>query len=103
VQDFAEQFNALLCHVRNLDNLQKVELFVGGLPDHIRVDVAMRAPQDLPTAMYLARANAILAIVPRLGRHARYSGHSSRSPDFQQAALDSWGLPSRRRPAPSDA
>jgi hypothetical protein len=69
VQDFTERFNAILCHARNLDNLQKAELFVGGLPDHIRVDVAMRAPQDLPTAMYLARAfelraNAMLAMVP---------------------------------------
>jgi hypothetical protein len=66
MQDFAERFNAILCHVRNLDNLQKVELFV---PDHIRVDVAMRAPQYLPTTMYLARAfelraNAMLAMVP---------------------------------------
>jgi hypothetical protein len=69
MQDFAERFNAIMCHVRNLDNLQKAELFVGGLPDHIRVDVAMRAPQDLSTAMYLARAfelqaNAMLAMVP---------------------------------------
>jgi hypothetical protein len=37
--------------------------------------------------------------LPRLGRHAPYSsGHSSLSPSFQQAALDSRGLPSRRRP-----
>jgi hypothetical protein len=69
VQDFAERFNAMLCHARNLDNLQKAKLFVGGHPDHIRVDVAMRAPQDLPTAMYLAwafelRANAMLAMMP---------------------------------------
>jgi hypothetical protein len=69
VQDFAERFNAILCHARNLNNLQKAKLFVGGHPDHIRVDVAMRAPQDLPTAMYLAwafelRANAMLAMMP---------------------------------------
>jgi hypothetical protein len=42
---------------------------VGGLPDQIRVDVAMRAPQDLPTAVYLARAfelraNSIMAMLP---------------------------------------
>jgi hypothetical protein len=69
MQDFTERFNAILCHARNLDNLQKAELFVGGLSDHIRVDMAMRAPQDLPMAMYLARAfelraNAMLAMVP---------------------------------------
>jgi hypothetical protein len=56
VQDYADRFNAVLCHARNLDAVQKAELFVGGLPDHIRVDVELRAPQDLPTAMHLARA-----------------------------------------------
>ena len=35
---------------------QRAELFVGGLPDHIRVDVEMRDPPDLQTAMYYARA-----------------------------------------------
>jgi hypothetical protein len=56
VQDYADRFNAVLCHARNLDPVQKAELFVGGLSDHIRVDVEMRAPQDLSTAVYLARA-----------------------------------------------
>jgi hypothetical protein len=56
VQDYADRFNAVLCHARNLDPVQKAELFVGGLPDHIRVDVELRAPQDLSTAVYLARA-----------------------------------------------
>jgi hypothetical protein len=69
VQDFVERFNAILCHARNLDNLQKADLFVGGLLDHISIDVAMRAPQDLPTAMYLARAfelraNAMMPAAP---------------------------------------
>jgi hypothetical protein len=31
-------------------------LFVGGLPDHIRVDVEIRSSPDLQTAMYYARA-----------------------------------------------
>jgi hypothetical protein len=43
VQNFTERFNVVLYHERNLDVDQKTELFVGGLPDHIRVDVAMRA------------------------------------------------------------
>jgi hypothetical protein len=42
VQDYADRFNAVLCHARNLDAVQKAELFVGGLPDHIRVDVELR-------------------------------------------------------------
>jgi hypothetical protein len=69
VQEIMEQFNAILCHAHNLDVVQKAELFVGGLPDHIRVDVAMRAPQDLPTAVNLARAfelraNNIMEMLP---------------------------------------
>jgi hypothetical protein len=35
---------------------QRAELFIGGLPDHIRVDVELQAPQDLQTAMHYARA-----------------------------------------------
>lgn len=56
VQDYADRFNAMLGHTRKLDAQQKAELFVGGLPDHIRADVAIRDPQDLQSAMYLARA-----------------------------------------------
>jgi hypothetical protein len=42
---------------------------VGGLPDHICVDVAMCALQDLPMAVYLARAfelraNNIMTMLP---------------------------------------
>jgi hypothetical protein len=61
VQDYADRFNAVLCHARNLDAFQKAKLFVGGLTDHIRVDVELRAPQDLPTVMHLARAFELCA------------------------------------------
>ncbi|KAK1679303.1 hypothetical protein QYE76_040151 [Lolium multiflorum] len=37
-------------------NLDRAELFIGGLPDHIRVDVELQAPRDLQTAMHYARA-----------------------------------------------
>jgi len=47
VQEYQERFNALVCHTPELSPLQKADLFVGGLPDHIRVDVELRAPQDL--------------------------------------------------------
>lgn len=56
VQDFADRFQALACHASGVTARQRAELFVGGLPDHIRVDVEMRGPQDLQTAMYYARA-----------------------------------------------
>jgi hypothetical protein len=44
VQDYQERFNTLVCHNPNLFPQQKVDLFVGGLPEHIRVDVELRAP-----------------------------------------------------------
>jgi len=56
VQDYSARFNVVLCHARNLSAPQKAELFVGGLPEHIKVDVELREPQDLQTAMHLARA-----------------------------------------------
>jgi hypothetical protein len=46
----------LACHAPGITACQRAELFVGGLPDHIRVDVEMREPQDLQMAMYYARA-----------------------------------------------
>jgi hypothetical protein len=36
VQDYSERYNAVLCHAHNLSAHQKVELYVGGLPDHLR-------------------------------------------------------------------
>jgi hypothetical protein len=56
VQDFADRFQALACHAPGVTGQQRAELFVGGLPDHIRVDVELQAPQDLQTAMHYARA-----------------------------------------------
>ncbi|XP_071675978.1 uncharacterized protein [Lolium perenne] len=56
VQDFADRFQTLACHAPGVTGQQRAELFIGGLPDHIRVDVEMRDPQDLQSAMYYARA-----------------------------------------------
>ncbi|KAK1617035.1 hypothetical protein QYE76_022552 [Lolium multiflorum] len=56
VQDFADRFQALACHAPGVSARQRADLFVGGLPDYIRVDVEMREPGDLQTAMYYARA-----------------------------------------------
>jgi hypothetical protein len=47
VQEYADRFNAVLCHARDLSASQKAELFICGLPDHICVDVELRNPQDL--------------------------------------------------------
>jgi len=56
VQDYSDRFNSVLCHASNLNSLQKAELFVGGLPEHLKADVEMRSPQDLQSALYYARA-----------------------------------------------
>jgi hypothetical protein len=87
VQDFAERFNALLCHARNLDNLQKAELFVGASRTtsgstwqcaHRKIyqrRCIWRGPLScgpMPCWPWCP--------LPRLGQHARYSGHNSWSP-----------------------
>uniref|UniRef100_A0A453EIE8 Uncharacterized protein n=1 Tax=Aegilops tauschii subsp. strangulata TaxID=200361 RepID=A0A453EIE8_AEGTS len=38
---------ALACHAPSVTACQGAELFVGGLPDHICVDVELQGPQDL--------------------------------------------------------
>nr|XP_045087225.1 uncharacterized protein LOC123494838 [Aegilops tauschii subsp. strangulata] len=74
VQDYADRFQALACHAPGVSATQRAELFVGGLPDHIRVDVELRDPPDLQTAMYYARAfeqraQALQQPAGRGGRH----------------------------------
>ena len=56
VQDFADRFQTLACHAPDVTSRQRAKLFVGGRPDHIRINVEMRDPSDLQTAMYDARA-----------------------------------------------
>jgi hypothetical protein len=56
VQEYQERFNELVCHTDDLLPHQKADLFIGGLPDHIRVDVELRQPNDLQTAMHLVWA-----------------------------------------------
>ena len=45
-----------MAHAGRLSPYQQAQLFTGGLPDHIRVDVELHDPQDLQRAMRLARA-----------------------------------------------
>jgi hypothetical protein len=73
VQDFADRFQALACHAPGVTGQQRAELFIGGLPDHIRVDVELQAPQDLQTAMHYARAyeRRAQAVQLALGRGGR--------------------------------
>jgi hypothetical protein len=52
VQEYSNRYNAFLCHAHDLNPRQKAELFVGGMPEHIQVDVEMHHPPDLQTAHY---------------------------------------------------
>jgi hypothetical protein len=86
-----EAFQERMAHAGRLLPLQQAQLFTGGLPTHIRVDVELHDPQDLHRAMRLARAyerrnTAPLALPAPPGR-------SPRCPVVGQVAL----------PAPSGA
>lgn len=75
---------------------------MGGLPDHIRVDVALRAPQDLHTAVYLVgafelRANSLMAQFPTGPRRVARRSSGSPRPRPRRVALHSrLRLPYRR-------
>ena len=56
VDTYMSAFQARLAHAGCLDPIQQAQLFTGGLPEHIRVDVELHEPQDLHRAMRLARA-----------------------------------------------
>ena len=47
MQEFTDRFQAVACHAQDISTHQRAELFIGGLLDHIRVDVEMRDPLDL--------------------------------------------------------
>jgi hypothetical protein len=64
VKDYQEAFLARLAHAGFLSQCQQVQLFTGGLPDSIRIDVELQAPEDLQRAMYLARAYERRALPP---------------------------------------
>jgi hypothetical protein len=56
VEAYLETFQAPLVHTGCLAPLQQAQLFTGGLPEALRVDVELHEPQDLQRAMRLARA-----------------------------------------------
>lgn len=75
VHEYGQRYNTVLCHAHDLSPWQKAELFVGGWPEHIKVDVEIRHPPDLQTVMYLARRSNIGR------RHScRHSSHAAAGP-----------------------
>jgi hypothetical protein len=81
VQEYTDRFNTVLCHARNLDSSQKVDLYVVGLPDHIRIDVELRAPA---TYRWQSTSPGRLSSVPAPYRHndrqRRRASAASRTP-----------------------
>nr|XP_051190735.1 uncharacterized protein LOC127304062 [Lolium perenne] len=97
VQDFADRFQALACHAPGVSARQRADLFVGGLPDYIRVDVEMRELADLQTAMYYARAYEQRA----LAMQQVYAQRGSARPAPRPAPTPT--APPRPAPAPAPA
>jgi hypothetical protein len=56
VNAYMEAFQARTTHAGTLSVLQKAQLFTGGLPDHIRIDVELHEPSNLQHAMRLVHA-----------------------------------------------
>jgi hypothetical protein len=73
VEEYQVAFQARMAHAGYLSPEQQVQLFTGGLPDAIRIDVELQFPQDLQRAMALARAyeRRAAALVPAATRPAR--------------------------------
>jgi hypothetical protein len=93
VQEYSERYNAVLCHTDDdLGPRQKAKLFVGGLPEHIRVDVEMRHPPDLQTALHYARAEAVT--VPHPSSPDAGQGHADGRHPWR-VCPDSYGRSSR--------
>jgi hypothetical protein len=76
VQEYAERYNAVLCHTDDdLGPRQKAKLFVGGLPEHIRVDVEMRHPRIFRRQCTTHGRSSVA--LPRIRRYPRHhsAGH----------------------------
>jgi hypothetical protein len=62
VEDYQQQFLALLCHCTGLSQQVRTNMFTAGLGQPLRTDVELHAPIDLQTAMRLARAYEICVL-----------------------------------------
>ncbi|CAO2041786.1 unnamed protein product [Urochloa humidicola] len=77
VETYTEQFLALVARVHHLDEMQQVQIYTAGLMEPLKTDVELQAPQDMETAMSLARAYERRALV--VADLTRGSTTSSRS------------------------
>jgi hypothetical protein len=47
VQDYYDHFNTLVCQTPNLLSVKKVDLFIGGLLEHIWVNIELQKSYDM--------------------------------------------------------
>jgi hypothetical protein len=56
VEDYTDKFLALACRDADLTELQLVQMYMAGLVNPLKTDVALRRPQSLDDGIMLARA-----------------------------------------------
>jgi hypothetical protein len=95
VNDYQEAFLTKMVHAGYLSP-EQVHLFTGGLPDTIRIDVELQAPQDLQRAMVLTRA------YEQRSSALANSGRPPRPPTRFQQHAGSYSAPASA-PAPTSA
>jgi hypothetical protein len=104
VATYLEAFLARLAHAGRLTSSQQAQLFTGGLPDHIRIDVELHDPQDLQRAMRLARAYerrnmaVPLALPAPTGRAPRRAPTGSASQQLSSGSSTTTATSSSPRP-----
>jgi hypothetical protein len=67
VAEYQEKFLALLGHIEASSMAQQVSIFTAGLINLLKIDVELRNPQDLDTAMSLACAHELRAKITAAG------------------------------------
>jgi hypothetical protein len=56
VDEFAKRFMALSCRDSSITEPQQIQLFITGLSDPLRLDVALQQPSSMDDAVIFARA-----------------------------------------------
>jgi len=54
VQDYATEFRSLLLEIPGMQEEEKIDRFIRGLKDNIRMEVELREPADLNEAIKIA-------------------------------------------------
>jgi hypothetical protein len=103
VAEYQEKFLALLGHIEALSIAQQVSIFTASLIDLLKIDVELHNPQDLDTAMSLARAHELRAKIAAAGSIEASSSEKSPMPVGQLQGMpfdwfsSSWDGRSLRR------